>query len=139
MRRGCLLAIGAVIVLGILVVALGSGGEKAPQATPTHERAMYFCGIDHCRDSGEYGQLIFETGINVWQNPDPDRGSRVRRVNHHDRAVVLQEKRVNPGPGGLWYELKGGGWTNDLWLTPEPCTEANLEQYSFEDCLGGEY
>lgn len=110
-------------------------------ATPTAVPAiiMYVCGIDRCHDSGEYGQLIYRTNIPVWNHPDPDRGGLNRQASHQQKVTVLQELRVNEGPGGLWYELADGGWINDLWLTEEPCTQANLEQYSFHDCLMGLY
>jgi hypothetical protein len=100
---------------------------------------MYFCGYDRCRDSGEYGQLIFNTGINVWNGPEPDRGGVHHQASHEEKAIVINEKRVDPGPGGLWYELSGGGWTNDLWLTDEICTATNLGDHSFTDCMMGEY
>jgi len=110
-------------------------------AEPTEPagRVMYFCGYDTCKDSGEYGDMIFETGINVWSNPDPDRGGVHHQASHHDKVMVVEEKRVNEGPGGLWYRLADGGWTNDFWLTEEPCTSENLEQYSFADCAAGSY
>jgi hypothetical protein len=100
---------------------------------------MYFCGYDRCKDSGEHGNLILETGINVWNNSDPDRGGIHHQANHHDQVMVVEEKRVNEGPGGLWYRLEGGGWTNDLWLTERKCTSDNLEQYSFTACWEDKY
>ena len=110
-----------------------------PTDTPTPQsRVLYFCGIDRCRDSGEYGQLVFPTGINVWNNPDPDRGGVKRKANHHEQATVIQERRVGELPGGLWFELTDGGWTNDLWLTEVPCTEENLDEFSLL-CWGGTF
>lgn len=107
--------------------------ESEPQG-----RTMYVCGYDRCRDSGEYGNLIFEAGINVWNNPDPDRGGAHHQVAHQDEVTVVGEKRVNDGPGGLWYELEGGGWIDDLWLTDAPCNPDNLSEYTFASCWGGE-
>ena len=94
----------------------------APQKPESEERIMYFCGIDRCESSGEYGKLIFPTGINVWSNPDPNRGAVHHKANHRDRVVVVSTRRVNNNVGGLWYELKGGGWSSDMWLTDEPCS-----------------
>jgi hypothetical protein len=62
-----------------------------------------------------------------------------RQASHQERVVVVQQRRINEGPGGLWFELEDGGWTNDYWLTDQPCNEDNLEEYSFTDCLLGEY
>jgi hypothetical protein len=98
---------------------------------------LYICGHDRCKDSGEYGTLIFETGINVWNNPDPDRGGVHHQLAHQDQVVILQTQQVHDGPGGLWFELEGGGWINDLWLTQELCTEENLPQYALDGCWGG--
>jgi hypothetical protein len=112
---------------------------STPVPTEPAGRVMYFCGYDRCKDAGTYGEMLFETGINVWNNPDPDRGGVHHQANHQDQVTVVEERRVNEGPGGLWYRLEGGGWTNDLWLTKEPCTSENLGQYSFTDCLEGEY
>jgi len=109
------------------------------QETETMGRTMYVCGYDRCRDSGEYGKLVLETDINVWNSPDPDRGGVHHRASHGDKVIVVEEKRVYDGPGGLWYKLEGGGWTNDLWLTDAICTSENLPQHSFTDCLGGKY
>ncbi len=102
-------------------------------------RELYFCGIDRCRDSGEYSQLIFENGINIWNGPEPNRGGVHSQANHLQMAFIVEERRVNDGPGGLWFRLESGGWTNDLWLTEEKCTSSNLVDYSFTDCLMGEY
>lgn len=117
--------------------------ERTEEPNEPEGRVMYFCGYDRCKDSTEYGKLLSEVldgfSINVWNNPDPDRGGIHHKAEHHDQVTVVEEKRVSEGPGGLWYRLEGGGWTNDLWLTEERCTEENLEQYSFTDCLEGEY
>lgn len=110
-----------------------------PTITPIPQQIMYFCGIDRCRDSGEYGKMIFQTGINVWNNPEPNRNGVHHRASHGDKVIVIDEKRVDNGPGGLWYQLDGGGWTNDLWLTDAVCTVDNLPDYSFTDCLAGKY
>jgi hypothetical protein len=107
--------------------------EEEPQG----RTIMYVCGYDRCPDSGEYGNLVFEVGINVWNNPDPDRGGVHHQVAHQDEVVVIGEKRVDDGPGGLWYELEGGGWVNDLWLTDAPCNPDNLSEYTFASCWGG--
>jgi hypothetical protein len=98
---------------------------------------LYICGYDRCKDSGEYGTLILETGINVWNNPDPDRGGVHHQLAHQDQLVIVQTQQVHDGPGGLWFELEGGGWINDLWLTQELCTEENLPQHALDGCLGG--
>ena len=78
--------------------------------------------------------LIFPTGITVWNNPDPDRGGVHHKASNGDKVTVIETKRVSPGSGGLWFKLEGGGWTNDLWLTDEPCTDQNLADYSLDDC-----
>jgi hypothetical protein len=104
-----------------------------PEPTEPPGRVMYFCGIDRVESSGAYGELLFQTGINVWNNPEPDRGGVHHQASHHDKVTVMEEKRVSEGSGGLWYRLEGGGWTNDLWLTEEPCTQENLDQYTITD------
>ena len=114
-----------------------SGSQSA--ARDRAVQTMYFCGIDRCRDSGEYGELVFRTGINVWNGPDPSRGGVRRRAKHHEEVQVIGQRRVSSGPGGLWYELKGGGWVNDYWLTTAPCTPDNLADFSFTDCVTGRY
>ena len=129
----------AIAVLALAASALACGESGQPAEDQPAGDIMYFCGYDRCKDSGEYGNLIFETGINVWNNPGPDRGGVHHRANHHERVSVVDQKRVNDGPGGLWYKLADGGWTNDLWLTEEKCTRGNLEEYSFTDCMMGEY
>ena len=113
------------------------GSRSTSRATASE--TMYFCGIDLCRDSGEYGKLLFSTGINVWKAPAPNRGSVKRRAEHHEEVQVIDKRRVSSGPGGLWYELKGGGWVNDYWLTAKPCANDNLAEISFADCLAGKY
>ena len=118
--------------------SLGRGGSR-PAARDTSGLVMYFCGIDRCRDSGEYGELVFRTGISVWNAPAPNRGGVRRTAKHHDKAEVTDQRRVSSGPGGLWYELKGGGWVNDYWLTTAPCTPDNLADFSFTDCVTGRY
>jgi len=95
---------------------------------------MYVCGMDRCVMSGAYGELLFVSGINVWENPDPNRGKVIRTLDHLQAVTVLIERRVSDGSGGLWYQPEGGGWINDLWLTEEACTTSNLEQYSLDDC-----
>ena len=104
----------------------------SPTATPLP--IMYFCGYDLCRNSGLYGELVFPTGINVWNNPDPDRGGVHHRASHGDKVIIIEERRVHDASGGLWYRLQGGGWTNDLWLTDAICTPENLVQYTLDDC-----
>lgn len=137
-----------IVAIVVLVVIFGGSADKdkaavtrateKPKATSTPEIASgqtkYFCGFDRCEGSGEYGKLIFPTGITVWNNPDPDRGGVHHKASNGDKVTVIETKRVSPGSGGLWFKLEGGGWTNDLWLTDEPCTEQNLADYSLDDC-----
>jgi hypothetical protein len=138
--------VGLAAILLVVACAPTPAAEQAAmgqvvRASPTplgEPRLMFFCGIDRCRNSGEYGELVSPTRINVWNSPEPDRGGVRYHAAHHERATVIRELRVQEGPGGLWFELEGGGWTNDLWLTPEPCTDDNLEEYSFGGCLEGE-
>ena len=128
-----------VVVLSVLVLAaLACDSGADPTATPTGE-TMYVCGYDTCRDSGEYGDLLYSTGINAWNNPDPDRGGVKRQLRNGQQVTVIEQKRVYSGPGGLWYKLRDGGWISDFWLTETVCTPENLAGYSFKDCLGGEY
>ncbi len=101
-------------------------------------RTMYVCGYSRCRDSDAYGEFILETS-NVWNNPDPDRGGVHHLASHGEKVIVVSERRVDGGPGGLWYELEGGGWIDDLHVTDVLCSSANLDELSFSDCLGGEY
>lgn len=122
--------------VGVAVIFLISPSQprQAVQVAPTPTpRVMYFCGIDRCRQSGEYGKMVFRTGINVWNNPDPNRGGVHHRVSHGDVAIITAENRVEDFPGGLWYKLEGGGWTNDLWLTDAVCTPENISEYA-QDC-----
>jgi len=135
----------AILGIGLVLLALSCcvptvEKTKAPALSPraTGTRTMYFCGIDPCRDSGEYGRLAHPRII-VWNHPDPNRGGVRREAKHQEQVIVTRELRVYDGPGGLWYELKLGGWTNDLWLTDAPCTPDNLPHYSFTDCLMGKY
>jgi len=123
----------AVILTASSIACCGSGtagGNPTPQPSTT----MYICGYDRCENSGEYGKLIFETNINVWNNTDPDRGGVRRKVNHGDAVEVVEEKRVGEGSGTLWYRLKKGGWINDLWVTDVKCTGENLGDLSLSDC-----
>jgi hypothetical protein len=99
---------------------------------------MVVCGYDRCQDSSEYGQLSFESGISVWENPEPDRGDVHHELSHGDEVQVVAKKQVYDGPGGLWYELAGGGWINDMWLTEQQCTADNLPEFSFERCASDE-
>lgn len=124
------------IVVAVLALAALVAGCGAQGSTPTRvpEQVMYFCGYDRCRASGEYGKLTFKTGISVWNGPEPNRGGRHHTVSHGHRVTVVETKRATAGSGGLWFRLKEGGWTNDLWLTESPCTPDNLEQYSLPDC-----
>lgn len=134
----CAIFCGLVILLSVgLYLDLEEDTARAETSPP--ERTFYFCGISRCRDSGTYGEMVLPTGINVWKGPDPERIGIHHTASHGDKAVVIREARVNDGPGGLWFELKGGGWTNDLHVTDKICTFDNLEQYSFTDCLGGRY
>jgi hypothetical protein len=132
--------VGLVVAIGGCVATRSDKGVGNISSSPrTTGRVMYFCGYDRCRDSGEYGRLVFPAGINIWQSPPPRRGKVIRTASHGDKTIVISERRIYSGPGGLWYELKGGGWTNDLWLTEELCTSVNLSQYSFTNCLEGRY
>jgi len=125
------------LIIACICVGIFQLGKSGPSGTATEGTPMYVCGYDRCKDSGEYGKLIFETGINVWNNPDPERGGVRRTLDHGDKVRVIEEKRVNEGPGGLWYKLEGGGWISDFWLHENQCRAGNL--YPFADCLGGTY
>ena len=131
-----------IIVLAMLALTISacrSPEEVIGIPTKPATTTMYFCGYDRCKDSGEYGQLVFRTGITLWNNRGPDRGGVCRTANHGERASVVRERRVDPGPGGLWYKLEDGCWTNVLWITEKRCDESNLAGLSFKDCLMGEY
>ena len=128
----------AIIIIGCIIVTMQDTSSDQ-QSQSTTGKTMYFCGYDRCRDSGGDGQVISQTCINVWNNPDPNRGGVHHQGSQGNSVKVIREKRVDPGPGGLWYELEGGGWINDLWLTDKHCGSYNLEDYSFTDCLMGEY
>ncbi len=130
-----------VLLALILVLCLVCNSSDTTTTTTTAPagRTMYFCGYDRCKDSGEYGQVTFSSGINIWNGPDPNRGGVLRTAKHREKVTVVQEQRVSTGPGGLWYKLSGGGWTNDLWLTDDLCGAGNLERLSFSDCLLGKY
>jgi len=113
-----------------------------PTETPapgTAPQRMFVCGYERCRDQAEYGQLIFEAEIEVWGSSDPNDDQILYTVSHNDEVWVVNQQRIWDGPGGLWFELQGGGWMSDFWLTSERCTPDNLALYSFADCLLGEY
>jgi len=95
---------------------------------------MYFCGYDRCVGSGEYGNLILPTGINVWQGPDPNRGGIHHKANNGDRVEIVEIKVLGSYVGETWYHLKGGGWTNGLWLTNQPCTAGSATNQHKLDC-----
>ena len=135
--RQCLVALSLVAILATLTGCETSTPE--PTRTPRMRITMFVCGYDRCRDSCEYGQLVFRSGISVWENWGDDRGQVVRSLTHGSSVVVVDEKRSSPGPRGAWYRLESGGWVNGLWLTAELCSEANLDEFSFTDCLMGEY
>jgi hypothetical protein len=52
--------------------------------------------------------------------------------------VVVEERRTDDGPGGVWYRLEAGGWVSDMWITESRCNDATLEELSFTDCWAGE-
>lgn len=141
--------LGAMIILGIILACVwiantirGSDKKEVAEVEEVEEVAgeiMYVCGIDRCKDSGEYGKLIYASGINVRENTDPSRGEVIGKLNHQQLVIVQAERITAKSPGGLWYFVKGGGWINDLWLTEKPCNFGNIEKYSFKDCLMGEY
>jgi len=141
-RSGCRLIRTAivllVVVVGAVIVVSWLGRRGSSRETPSG-RTMYVCGYDRCEDSGEYGQLIYSTGIDTWQGPEPDRGGVHHQAAHGDQVEVIDERRVSKGAGGLWYELEGGGWTNDLWLTETRCSASNIAEFSFTNCLAGTY
>ncbi|MBN1955873.1 MAG: hypothetical protein JW900_12610, partial [Anaerolineae bacterium] len=97
---------------------------------------MFVCGYDRCLDSQEYGTLSFETGISIWENPEPDRGDIVGELSHGDLVRVVALAQLYDRPGGLWYQLEDGGWISDLWLTERLCTPSSLPELSFERCSG---
>jgi hypothetical protein len=124
-----------IIPVGLLVICLMVlciTGIVMPDTPREPEQVLYFCGISHCRLSGMYGEMALET-MNVWNNPDPNRGGVHHQVRHGDKAIVIGSRRVSEGPGGMWYRLKGGGWTNGLHVTAGLCTFENIEQYT-SDC-----
>jgi hypothetical protein len=113
-----------------------------PNATMTPEspsQTMYVCGLERCRDEAEYGELIFESDIEVWASSDPDDARILYTVSHHDELRIVGQQRIWEGPGGLWFELEGGGWISEFWLTEEPCLPENLAAFSFTDCMLGVY
>ena len=136
---GCglyVLVLGGALLAVVVFAAIGGSddaGSRQPDdaSSRQQEKVMYFCGIDRSRDSDAYGELLFSTGINVWEKAGDNRGSVVRQARHLERVVVIEERRVFDGPGGLHYRLEGGGWTSDLWLTDEKCTATNLAQFDY--------
>ena len=141
-RKSLVLILFLIIILAFLasyVVGQLQSNRVADTRRDIVIKTMYFCGVDRCKDSGEYGQLIFLDNINVWNGPEPNRGGVRRTAGHGEQATVVEERRVEDGPGGLWYRLSDGGWTNDLWLTDARCSTSNIESYSFTDCMMGEY
>jgi hypothetical protein len=52
---------------------------------------------------------------------------------------VIGEWREYEGPGGLWYELEGGGWSREWNLTDTICGPDNIDEYSYTSCEEGEY
>jgi hypothetical protein len=150
MQRAGLLPTGAPDLSGIATptragvdgVAVPTITVPAPSgtSTPTPEPViLYVCGYERCRDSAQYGELLHPTGIEVWANPDPDRGEVRSTIDHQRQVAATRSRRVSDGPGGLWYALGGDGWISDLWVTEQPCVADNLEQYSFASCQAGQY
>jgi len=141
-RPGCRLARTAIVflVLGVgAVIVLSWLGQRGSSRQETSGRTMYVCGYDRCRDSGEYGTLLYAAGINLWNAPEPDRGGVHHQAAHGDQVEVIDERRVSAGPGGLWYRLEGGGWANDLWLAESRCSASNIDELSFTNCMAGTY
>ena len=112
----------------------GKVSTRTGSAATTTGRTMYFCGIDRCKNSGEYGELILVTGINVWRYPGPNRGRVEWKATNGQRVTVLETRRVGAKPGELWYRLEKGGWANDLWLTDARCTKDNYQKHALDDC-----
>lgn len=103
--------------------------ENSQNATP--QTIRYVCGYSRCTGALDYGQKLFDTGINTWNAPDPNRGGVHHQVSHGDRLIISDVTYVGDR---TWYEIEGGGWLSDLWLTKQPCTQDNLEEYSLDDC-----
>lgn len=73
-------------ILPAVVVSVLVACGRSP--TPSG-KTMCFCGYDLCRESGEYGKLVFETDeINVWENPEPNRGGVHRRASAGEKVTV---------------------------------------------------
>jgi hypothetical protein len=132
-RKQIITILSALLAILILVACLKL---PTPEATG---HTMYVCGYDRCRDSDAYGEMILESGINVWRRPDPDRGGVFRTASQGDKVIVTEERRVSDGPGGLWYRLADGGWIDDYFLTGVPCGPHNLDRNSFKNCSAGQY
>lgn len=116
----------------ISLILIACGIKPTPTIAPI--AAMYACGIDRCRNSGSYGQRVAESGINIWNHPDPDRQGIHHQIWHTKRVEIIGKTHINLDPGGTWYQLQEGGWISDLWLTETQCTRENLEQYTIPDC-----
>ncbi|MEW6716715.1 MAG: hypothetical protein AB1345_04315 [Chloroflexota bacterium] len=143
-KRKWLIITGGILLILMVIICNRLLGDRPSVAWSTQPAktstvqptlwVMYFCGMDRCQNSGEYGQLIFPTGINIWQNHDPNRGTVIRKANHGDKVLIIESKRIDPGSGGLWFHLQSDGWVNDLWLTDVLCTPENLERLTQPDC-----
>ncbi len=122
-------------VIIIAVVLILTACLKLPVETPTPESGviMYTCGIDRCRGSSTYGELILPAGINVWEHPAPNRGKILRSLSHNQKVSVVEERKIHSRPGGTWYRLWNGGWLDDYFVTTLPC-EPNLEEYTYPSC-----
>lgn len=124
-----------IIIVALACIGLyffvGRNTNNETSELPKQITSMYVCGYSRCTNSGDYGELVFTEGINVWNNHDPDRGGVHHQVKHGDRVGVESSTVID---SRRWYKLIDGGWINDLWLTDKQCTPDNLDQLSMDDC-----
>lgn len=119
----------ALLIFACIVIYWPRGKDDSQNATP--QTIRYVCGYSRCTNAGDYGEKVLDTGINTWSAPDPNRGAVHHQVSHGDRLIISDVKYVD---NRTWYKIEGGGWLSDLWLTKQPCTQDNLEEYALPDC-----
>jgi hypothetical protein len=144
--------LGVVLLSFIIVVVICGGvaayafrdelrGASDDSSNKPLLRTMYFCGYDRCRDSLQYGTMIEPPILAIHKNHKIEPGGFIREPKHGEKVGVIGEWRDPewPGPGGLWFELEGEGWTREWNLTETICTPTNLDRYSYKSCGDGEY
>jgi hypothetical protein len=155
-----------IVLLGLCVVlafagALFGTGEKAvvtltplPGVRDVEPRIMYFCNLERCSDSDNYGKEYQEPSpLGIWKIPpqlyielsEKERAKYgtpfIREASQGEsvRVVKTWVEAQSLGPFGLWYQLDDGTWTREWQLTDEVCGPDNIDKYSYTNCAENKY